>query len=36
VEELLVIWNKIKAPDDDTTEEQARAKFVVVCRDNEK
>ena len=32
VEEMLVIWRKMKSPDDDTTEEQARAKFVVVCR----
>jgi hypothetical protein len=36
VEELLAIWNRIKAPDDDTHEEEARAKFVAVCRDNGK
>lgn len=36
VEELLVIWKTLKSPDDDTTEEQARAKLVVVCRDNGK
>lgn len=36
VEELLVIWNKLKAPDDGTTEEQARAEFAVVCRESGK
>jgi hypothetical protein len=36
VEELLVIWKKLKSPDDETTDEQAREKFVVVCRNNGK
>ena len=26
-EEILAIWKKTKSPDDDTTEEQARAKI---------
>jgi hypothetical protein len=34
-EELLSIWKKTKSPDDDTTEEQARAK-IVAWRDNSK
>jgi hypothetical protein len=34
IEEVLVIWKKMKSPTDDTTEEQARAKFAVVCRQN--
>lgn len=32
VEVMLVIWKKMKSPTDETTEEQARAKFAVVCR----
>jgi hypothetical protein len=36
VEEVLAIWKTMKSPDDDTTEEQARAKLVLVCRDNGK
>ena len=34
-EEILSIWEKTKSPDDDTTEEQARAK-IVAWRDNGK
>jgi hypothetical protein len=36
VEELLVIWNKMKSSDDKTTEEQARAKLAIFCRENGK
>ena len=34
-EEMLSIWKQMKSPDDDTTEEQARAK-IVAWRDNGK
>jgi hypothetical protein len=34
VDELIVIWKNRKSADDDTSEEEARAKFAVVCRDD--
>ena len=34
-EEMFLLWKKMKSPDDDTTDEQARAK-IIAWRDNRK
>ncbi len=36
MEEMLVIWKRMKSPDDGTTEDEARANLASICRDDGK